>query len=53
MFVLSEKIAPPRRRQIFNDYLAEDTAMKKREEAEGWIKRVIEVLNRVVRSRGS
>jgi hypothetical protein len=37
MFVLTEKIAPIRRPQIFNDDKAEDAAREKRDEDERWI----------------
>jgi hypothetical protein len=42
MFVLTEKIAPTPRPQIFNDHAIEDAARKKRDEEERWIKRLIE-----------
>ena len=43
MFVLTEKIAPIRRPQVFNDD-AKDTASIKRAEDERWIKRLIEAM---------
>ena len=44
MFVLTEKIAPIPRPQIFNDNAAEDAARIKREEDDRWIKRLIEAM---------
>jgi hypothetical protein len=42
MFVLTEKIAPPPRQQIFNDNDREDAA--KRAEDERWIEHLVEAL---------
>jgi hypothetical protein len=44
MFVLTEKIAPIRRPQIFNDDDAKEAAGVKRAEDERWIKRFIEAM---------
>ena len=54
MFILSEKIAPPRRNQILNDHLAEDAALKRSlDEAEDrWVKKFIDDLAGAIRKIG-
>ncbi|WP_155526029.1 hypothetical protein [Bradyrhizobium symbiodeficiens] len=42
MFILNEKIAPPPRQQIFNDYDRQDAAIAKRAEDERWMEHFIE-----------
>lgn len=42
MFILNEKIAPPPRQQIFNDYDRQDAAIAKRAEDERWMEHIIE-----------
>jgi hypothetical protein len=38
MLSVSEKIPPPRRPQLFNNYADEDSTLKKREEQDRWVK---------------
>ena len=54
MLILSEKIPPPRRSQIFNDSAADDAALKKSlDEAEDhWVKQFIADLAGVIRRIG-
>lgn len=44
MFILTEKIAPPPRQQIFNDYDRQNAAIAKRAEDERWVEHIIEAL---------
>jgi hypothetical protein len=48
MFVLTEKIAPPPRQQIFSDNDRQDAALSKRAEDERWLKQLIEALERFI-----
>ncbi|MGO4513683.1 hypothetical protein AB4Z51_42645 [Bradyrhizobium sp. 2TAF36] len=43
MFILPEKMAPPRRTQTFNDSF--EDAVRKREEDERWIQHIIKALS--------
>jgi hypothetical protein len=53
MIVISEKIAPPRRNQIFNDYAAEDASIKRSlDEEDRWVKQFIDNLAGLVRKIG-
>jgi hypothetical protein len=53
MIVISEKIAPPRRNQIFNDYPAEDASIKRSlDEEDRWVKQFIDNLAGLVRKIG-
>ncbi|WP_431203087.1 hypothetical protein ACQ86E_30310 [Bradyrhizobium betae] len=44
MFLLTEKIAPPPRQQIFDDRDREDAAIAKLAEEQRWIEHLIEAL---------
>jgi hypothetical protein len=44
MFVLTERIAPPPRQQIFNDNDREDAAIAKLAEDQRWIDHIVEAL---------
>jgi len=50
MFVLTEKIDPPRRVQIFNDYVDEDAAQRKRENDDRWLNKILDGVKAIVRS---
>jgi hypothetical protein len=53
MIVISEKIAPPRRSQIFNDYPAQDAIIKKSlNDEDRWVKQFIDNLAGLVRKIG-
>jgi hypothetical protein len=54
MLILSEKITPPRRPQIFNDDAAEDAALKKSldDEEDLWVKQFMADLAGVIRIFG-
>jgi hypothetical protein len=54
MLILSEKIPPPRRSQIFNDSAAHDAVLKKSlDEAEDrWVKQFIDDVAGVIRRIG-
>jgi hypothetical protein len=54
MLILSEKIPPPPRSQIFNDSAAHDAALKKSlDEAEDrWVKQFVDDLAGVIRRIG-
>jgi hypothetical protein len=54
MLILSEKIPPPRRSQIFNDSAADDAALKNSlDEVENrWVKQFISDLAGVIRQIG-
>jgi len=41
MFILTEKIAPPSRPQIFNDYDAQDALILRMAEDQRWVKHLI------------
>jgi hypothetical protein len=42
MLIISEKIAPPKRSQLFNDRVAEDAVLKRLDEGEDrWVKQFI------------
>jgi len=49
MLMLTEKIKPPRRVQLFNDYAAEDAAQAKREIDERWINKVLDAAKALIR----
>jgi hypothetical protein len=49
MFVLTEKITPPPRQQIFNDNDRQDAAIARRAEDERWVKHLIDALARKLR----
>ena len=49
MFILGEKIVPPRA-QIFNDYVAEDAALKQREDDARWVSKVRYAIDSIIRS---
>lgn len=50
MFILTEKIDLPRRAQIFNDYVAEDAAQKRRENDDRLRNKVLDAITAIVRS---
>ena len=54
MLILSEKIPPPPRSQIFNDNAAQDAALKKLldEVEDRWVKQFIDDLAGVIRRIG-
>ena len=50
MFILTEKIDLPRRAQIFNDYIVEDAAQKKRENDDRLLNKILDTITAIVRS---
>jgi hypothetical protein len=53
MLIVSEKIAPPKRSQLFNDRVAEDAILKRLDEREDrWVKQFIADLAGVIRIFG-
>ena len=51
MLILTEKIELPRRAQIFNDYVAEDAACKKRTKDGRWLNKVRNAMAAIVRNQ--
>jgi hypothetical protein len=49
MFIPSEKIAPRRRRQIFNNYADEGTVQERDEENDRWVKKLVNGLAGLIR----
>jgi hypothetical protein len=53
MFVITEKITPPRRPQIFNDHAATDAALaKQHDKQDRWVKYMMDDLARAIRKIG-
>jgi hypothetical protein len=51
MLILTEKIELPRRPQIFNDYVAEDAARKKRANDGRWLNKIRNATAAIVRKQ--
>jgi hypothetical protein len=53
MLVITEKIPPPRRPQIFNDHAAIDAALaKQHDKQDRWVKYIMDDLARAIRKIG-
>ncbi|MEA2897758.1 MAG: hypothetical protein QOJ84_3373 [Bradyrhizobium sp.] len=53
MLIIAEKIAPPRRPQIFNDHAAIDAALAKRQERhDHWVRYLMDDLAGAIRKIG-